>query len=87
MSEIDHTNSLAPDQAQQNVWLEPNEKGPYDLRKGFGQKKNVRLTQHAKKKTLLYLEHDDTCWAYDVTNDHFLQSTTSRSYKVILFLP
>ena len=28
MSEIDHTNSLDPDQAQQNVWQDPKEKGP-----------------------------------------------------------
>ena len=28
MSEIDHTNSLDPDQAQQNVWQDPREKGP-----------------------------------------------------------
>ena len=27
MSEIDHTNSLDPDQAQQNVWQDPKEKG------------------------------------------------------------
>ena len=28
MYEIDHTNSLDPDQAQQNVWQDPKEKGP-----------------------------------------------------------
>ena len=28
MSEIDHANSLDPDQAQQNVWPDPKEKGP-----------------------------------------------------------
>ena len=28
MSENDHTNSLDPDQAQQNVWQDPKEKGP-----------------------------------------------------------
>ena len=28
MSEIDHTNSLDPDQAHQNVWQDPKEKGP-----------------------------------------------------------
>ena len=28
MSEIDHTNSLEPDQAQQNFWQDPKEKGP-----------------------------------------------------------
>ena len=28
MSEIDHTNSLDPDQARQNVWQDPKEKGP-----------------------------------------------------------
>ena len=27
MSEIDHTNSLDPDQAQQNVWQDQKEKG------------------------------------------------------------
>ena len=27
MSEIDYTNSLDPDQAQQNVWQDPKEKG------------------------------------------------------------
>ena len=27
MSEIDHTNSLDPDQAQLNVWQDPKEKG------------------------------------------------------------
>ena len=34
--------------------------------------------QRVKTKSLLYLEHDDTCRVYDVTNDH-LQA------KVILF--
>ena len=28
MSENDHTNSLDQDQAQQNVWQNPKEKGP-----------------------------------------------------------
>ena len=28
LSKIDHTNSLDPDQAQQNVWNDPKEKGP-----------------------------------------------------------
>ena len=28
MSKNDHTNSLDPDQAQQNVWQDPKEKGP-----------------------------------------------------------
>ena len=28
MSENDHTNSLGPDQAQQNIWQDPKEKGP-----------------------------------------------------------
>ena len=28
MSEIDHTNSLYPDQAQQNVWQDPKDTGP-----------------------------------------------------------
>ena len=28
MSEIDLTNSLDPDQAQQNVWQDPKEKNP-----------------------------------------------------------
>ena len=28
MSEIDYTNSLDPDQAHQNVWHDPKEKGP-----------------------------------------------------------
>ena len=28
MSEINHTNSWDPDQAQQNVWQDPKEKGP-----------------------------------------------------------
>ena len=28
MSENDHTNSLDPDQAQQNFWQDPKEKGP-----------------------------------------------------------
>ena len=32
MSEIDRKNSLDPDQAQQNVWQDPKEKGQYDLR-------------------------------------------------------
>ena len=31
MSEIDQTKSLDPDQAQQNVWQDPKEKGPKDL--------------------------------------------------------
>ena len=60
MSEIDHTNSLDPDQAQLKVWQDPQEKGSVRFKKCLGQKKNV--TQHAKTKTLLYLEHDDTCW-------------------------
>ena len=41
MSEIDHTNSLDPDQAQQNVWQDPKEKG--------------LSTQRVRTKTLLYL--------------------------------
>ena len=32
MSEIDQTNSLDPDQAQQNVWQDPKDKGPLYLR-------------------------------------------------------
>ena len=31
MSENDHTKSLDPDQAQQDVWQDPKEKGPRDL--------------------------------------------------------
>ena len=27
--------------------------------------------QRVKTKTLLYFEHDDTCWVYDITYDHF----------------
>ena len=54
MSEIDHTNSLDPDQAQQNVWQGPKEKACKELRQ------NVAI-----------FEHDDTCWVYDVTYDHF----------------
>ena len=27
ISEVDHTNSLDPDQAQQNLWQDPKEKG------------------------------------------------------------
>ena len=77
MSEIDHTNSLDQDQAQQNVWQDLKEKGPSDLRNV--QDKNTLLSmQRIKTKTLLYLEHDDTCLVYDVTNDHFcsLQQAT-----------
>ena len=49
MSEIDHTNSLDPDQAQQNVWQDPKEKGTLDLRNV--QNENTLLSisaQHAK---------------------------------------
>ena len=38
--------------------------------------------QRVKTKTLLYLEHDDTCWVYDVTYDHFC---SLQQAKVILF--
>ena len=81
MSEIDHTNSLDPDQAQQNVWQDPKEKGPKDLRM-FRTKTHYSASQlsmqRVKTKTLLYLEHDNTCWVYDVTNDQFfsLQQAT-----------
>ena len=70
MSENDHTNSLDPDQAQQNVWQDPKEKGP------------LLSNQKVKTKTLLHLEHDDTFWVYDVTYDHFC---SLQQAKVILF--
>ena len=38
--------------------------------------------QRVKSKTLLYLEHDDTCWVYDVTYDYFC---SLQQAKVILF--
>ena len=73
MSEIDHTNSLDPDQAQQNVWQDPKEKGPYNFGKCLGLKK-----RYSAYSPLKHLEHVDTCWVYDVTYDHFcsLQQAT-----------
>ena len=53
MSEIDHTNSLDPDQAQKSVWQEPKEKGPLDLRNV--QDKNTLLSM---QKVNTKLEHD-----------------------------
>ena len=66
MSEIDHTNSLDPDQAQQN--------GERSVRfkKCLGQKTTTKkhLQRYSAYSPLLYLEHDDTCWVYDATYDH-----------------
>ena len=47
MSEFDHTNSLDPDRAQQNVWQDPNEKSLLDLRNVCDEK---NVTQHAKSE-------------------------------------
>ena len=55
MSEIDKTKSLDPDQAQQNVWQDPKEKGPLDLNVQ-DKKKTLLSMQRVKTKMLLYLE-------------------------------
>ena len=66
MSEIDHTNSLDPDQAQQNV-------GRTRRRKCVRFKKCLRpkKTRYSARKELgqkrCYIWN--TCWVYDVTYD------------------
>ena len=81
MSENDHTNSLDPDQDQQKRLAGPE--GEMSVRfKRLGPKKTLLSNQRVKTKTLLYLEHDGTCWVYDVTYDHFCSLPQA---KVILF--
>ena len=70
MSEIDRTNSLDPDQAQQNVPNGPEGERSVIFKKCLG-KKTLLSRQRVRTKTLLHLEHADTCWANDVTYDHF----------------
>ena len=60
MSEIDHTNSLGPAQAQQNV-CRPEGERSVRFKKCSGQKRLLSM-QSVKTKTFLYLEHGDTCW-------------------------
>ena len=49
MSEIDHTNSLDPDQAQHNVWQDPREKCLEDLRNVQDKNMLLRISaQYAK---------------------------------------
>ena len=53
MSEIDHTNSLDQDQAQQNVWQDLKEKGPSDLKNV--QDKNTLLSMQRIKTKRCYI--------------------------------
>ena len=68
MSEIDHTNSLDPDQAQQNVWQDPQEKGSVRFKKCLGQKKTLLSMQRQKR---CYIWNTMIRVGYNVTYDHF----------------
>ena len=49
MSENDHTNSLDPDQARQNVWQDPKEKGQC-----LSKKKRCSACKELKQKRCLF---------------------------------
>ena len=60
MSEIDHANSLDPDQAQQNVWQDPKE-----FKKCLGQKKRYSAKYIPLKQKRRYIRNTMIRETYD----------------------